>query len=150
MSGKVEEKIVDYEEMAEQAEMEAAADEVAGGAASAGEEADGNADTEAAEEDDNYIVEFQNEYEYMSGLEVKKIKSVDLSGLLELTCTDGEILDRILIKLNHRPQNRFTDTTYCKHVAAKVTGLPLEFFNTLKIRDMMLIVARINYFFLFG
>lgn len=138
-----EEKIVDYEEMAAQAELEAAADQVAGGAPDAVPE-------DEAEEDVDFTVEFQNEYDFVSGTGEKKIRSVDLSGLTELTCTDGELFDRILIQAGHRPQNKFTDITYCKHVASHVTGLPTEFFNQLKIRDMMLVVARINYFFLFG
>lgn len=139
----VEEKTVNYEEMAAQAEMEVEADKVSGGLQDVG--------TGTDEEDDNdFIVEFQNEYEHRTVGDLKKIKSIDLSGLTELTATDGEYFDRCLIQANHRPQNKFTDITYCKYVAEKVTGLPLEFFNKLKMRDMLLIVARIHVFFIYG
>jgi len=142
----IETKEVDYDEMLEQAGLEAEADEVA----SAGREAVEELPEDEADVEDKFKVEFFKEYEFDNGMETKKIKSVDLSGLLDLTTIDAERFDRILIRTGHRPQNKFTDTTYCKHVAAHVTGLPVEFFNTLSMRDMLVVMGMVHNYFLFG
>ena len=139
-------KTVDYETMAEQAELEAEADEVA----SAGREAVEELPEDETDGEDKFKVEFFKEYEFDNGMETKKIKSVDLSGLLDLTTIDAERFDRILVKTGHRPSNKFTDTTYCKHVAVHVTKLPVEFFNMLNIRDMLLVMGTVHNYFLFG
>ena len=81
---------------------------------------------------------------------MEKISSLDLSGLVDLTTIDGEYFDKLLIKVGHRPQNKFTDFTYCKYVAMHVTNRPAEFFNMLGIRDMMIVIALINHFFMYG
>lgn len=145
MDNITETKTVDYETMASQAELEAEADEVASTGREVPEDSDAVEDGE-----DKFQVEFFKEYEFYNGVEVKKIKSVDLSGLLDLTTIDGERFDRILVKTGHRPPNKFTDTTYCKHVAAYVTKLPIEFFNMLNIRDMLLVMGTVHNYFLFG
>lgn len=91
----IETKEVDYEEMAAQAELEAEADEVA----SAGREVTEEEMPEDEEDGGNrFEVEFFKEYAFNNGIEVKKIKSIDLSGLLDLTTIDAERFDRILIK----------------------------------------------------
>ncbi len=141
-----ETKTVDYKTMAEQAELEAEADEVA----SAGREAVEELPEDEADGEDKFKVEFFKEYEFDNGMETKKIKSVDLSGLLDLTTIDAERFDRILVKTGHRPSNKFTDTTYCKHVAAHVTKLPIDFFNMLNMRDMLLVMGTVHNYFLFG
>lgn len=143
----IETKEVDYDEMLEQAGLEAEADEVASAGREVSEEDMPEEDTDGG---DRFKVEFFKEYAFDNGVEIKKIKSIDLSGLLELSTIDAERFDRILIKTGHRPSNKFTDTTYCKHVAAHVTGLPVEFFNTLSMRDMLLVMGTVHNYFLFG
>lgn len=143
----IETKEVDYDEMLEQAGLEAEADEVASAGREVPEEDMPEEDTDG---EYRFKVEFFKEYAFDNGVEVKKIKSIDLSGLLDLTTIDAERFDRILIKTGHRPQNKFTDTTYCKHVAAHVTGLPVEFFNTLSMRDMLVVMGMVHNYFLFG
>lgn len=143
----IETKEVGYDEMLEQAGLEAEADEVA----SAGREATEEEMPEDEEDGGNrFEVEFFKEYAFDNGVEIKKIKSIDMSGLLDLTTIDAERFDRILTKTGHRPQNKFTDTTYCKYVAAHVTGLPVEFFNMLSMRDMMFVMGTVHNYFLFG
>ncbi len=143
----IETKEVGYDEMLEQAGLEAEADEVASAGREVPEEDMPEEDTDG---EDRFKVEFFKEYAFDNGVEIKKIKSIDMSGLLDLTTIDAERFDRILIKTGHRPQNKFTDTTYCKHVAAHVTGLPVEFFNMLSIRDMLLVMGTVHNYFLFG
>lgn len=101
----------------------------------------------AAEQEDESEVVFHRPYPMGDG---KMVDRLDLSGLSNLTTKDGEYADRVLAKMDHAPQNKFADVLYCKHLAVRATGISLEFFNMLDLRDMLLIVARINYFFLYG
>lgn len=141
--GKVEDTT--WEEVKERAELLAAADEVASGARE-----DTETDTEEEPEGNKYEVVFDKEYEFDNGGGRKKYQSVDLSGLEDLTTVDGEVFDRVLTKLGYAPVNKFKDTTYTKHVAMKVTGLPAEFFNMLSIRDMLKVTAMVHFYFLQG
>lgn len=145
-----EEKETTLDEVLQQeAELEATADKVASGNLNQKAEKLTGEEKEEKKED-RYTVYFDKEYTFETGEETKKYETLDLSGLTELTTTDGEIFDRVLVRLGHRPVNKFNDTTYCKHVAMKVTGLPVEFFDKLSIRDMQKVVAVVYYFFLFG
>lgn len=92
-----------------------------------------------------YIIPLTKTYD----LDGKKISELDLSGLEDLTTTDGEYIERVMAKMNHHPINKFADTTYAKHIAMRVTGLPVEFFNALKWKDMKHIIDRITVYFLY-
>lgn len=92
-----------------------------------------------------YIIPLTKTYD----LDGKKVSELDLSGLEDLTTTDAEYIERVMAKMNHHPINKFADTTYAKHIAMRVTGLPVEFFNALKWRDMRHIIARITVYFLY-
>ncbi len=145
-SNDIEEKETSWDEVEQEAALLAAADEAASGGrdgAAAGED-------EAEQDEERYNVHFDKEYEFDNGNGNKKYKSLDLSGLLDLTTVDGEIFDRMLEKVGHMPKNKFKDTTYTKYVAMKVTGLPVEFFNMLSIRDMWKVTAVVYMFFLLG
>lgn len=134
-----------WDEVEKRAELLAAADEVA-----SGRREDVETDMEEEADGNPYEVIFDKEYEFDNGDGRKKYPSIDLSGLVDLTTVDGEVLDRILFKLGHAPLNKFKDTTYTKHVAMRVTGLPVEFFNMLSIRDMHKVTAMVYYYFLRG
>ena len=111
--------------------------------------ADNSAKEETGNEDVNekipYIIPLSKTYD----LEGKKIKEVDLSGLEDLTTADGEYIDRVMAKMNYHPRDKFRDITYTKHIAMKVTGLPIEFFNMLRWKDQQAITSRITVYFLF-
>lgn len=124
------------EETEEKAALEAAADN------SAQTEKTGN---ENINEKIPYIVPLSKVYD----LEGKEIKEVDLSGLEDLTTADGEYIDRVMAKMNYHPRDKFRDITYTKHIAMKVTGLPIEFFNMLKWKDQQAITSRIAVYFLY-
>jgi len=143
MSNDVKVEETTWDEVRERADLLAAADEVASGSRDKTEE-----ETEEEMEGFTYEVIFDKEYEFDNGDGRKKYKSIDLSGLVDLTTVDGEVFDRILLKLRHAPANKFTDTTYTKHVAMRVTGLPAEFFNMLSIRDMQKVTATVYIYFL--
>lgn len=125
-------QVMTAEEMEENAAVEAAADSAA-----------------QAGQDDNagripFIVALSQEYSF----EGKKIKEVDLSGLDKLTTVDGEYIEAVMNRMGHHVRDKFRDITYTKHIAMKVTGLPVEFFNQLKWKDQVNITATITYYFL--
>lgn len=128
-------KILSIEEAEENAAVEAAADS--------------SAQDEGGELDMNkrlsYVVALSQVYK----LDGQEIKEVDLSGLEDLTTADGEYIDRVMAKMNYHPKNKFRDLTYTKHIAMRVTNLPIEFFNALKWKDQEAISSRIAIYFLF-
>lgn len=147
MDNYVKEEDTTWDDVQERAELLAAADEAASG------DRMGNAESgeENREQDEGlYTVHFDKEYEFDNGDGKKRYKSLDLSGLLDLTTVDGEVFDRMLEKVRHVPANKFKDTTYTKYVAMRVTNLPVEFFNMLSIRDMWKVTAVVYVFFLRG
>lgn len=107
---------------------------------------DAEIEKELEDTDDKYEVEFSKEYKWGN----KKINRLDMSGMCDLTGADGEFFDRTLARLEHAPVNKFKDTTYARLVAQRVTGLPMEFFQQLNIRDMNTLVAKVYIFFLLG
>lgn len=128
-------KALNPEDMEEQAAVEAAAD----GSAQAAEAELG------LNERLPYIIPLSKTYNF----EGEKIKEIDLSGLEDLTTADGEYIDRVMAKLNYHPKSKFSDITYTKHIAMRVTNLPIEFFNNLKWKDQQMITSRITVYFLF-
>ncbi len=100
----------------------------------------------ATADKDRFVVLLEKEYEWNK----EKITQLDLSGVQNLTTSDLEYADRVLELMRRNPKNKYMDTTYQKHVAMRITGLPAEFFNKLKLRDMLTIVAVLYNYFLFG
>ena len=93
--------------------------------------------------DKRYLCEFSKEYTF----DGKKIKELDLSGLLDLTTKDLEFVDFVFAKMGYAPQNKYDDILWRKHIAMRATGMPVEFFNMLSARDMMYVGAKVwNYF----
>lgn len=125
-------KAIKPEETEEMAEVEAAAD---------------NSVQESADINENlsYVIPLSRAYD----LDGHKISEVDLSGLEDLTTSDGEYIDRVMAKMNYHPKDKFRDITYTKHIAMRVTNLPIEFFNMLKWKDQQQITSRIAVYFLF-
>lgn len=126
---------MDLEEMTEQAAVEASADTSAQAA---------NA-LLGMNERVPYVVPLSKTYQF-EGVEIRE---VDLSGLEDLTTADGEYIDRVMAKLNYHPRDKFRDLTYTKHIAMRVTNLPVEFFNMLKWKDQQAVTSRIALYFLF-
>lgn len=92
------------------------------------------------------VAELSREYEF----EGKKVKKIDLEGLKDLTTRDAQYLDRVMEKANVHPVQKFKDTLFTKHVAMRVTGLPVEFFDQLSWLDMNEITNIVYIFFRFG
>ena len=126
----------DLKKMNENAELEAAADNAVKN------EEDS---IEKINRELSYEVELTREYDF----DGERIRKVDLSGLKELTTVDGTEIDQVMERMNHEPRNKFRDLTYTKHIAMRVTGLPVEFFNNLIWKEMERIKNRITLYFLF-
>ena len=92
-----------------------------------------------------YEGELTREYDF----DGERIRKVDLSGLKELTTVDGTEIEQVMERMNQEPRNKFRDRTYTKHIAMRVTGLPVEFFNNLIWKDMERIKNRITLYLLF-
>ena len=118
------------------AELEAAADSVS---------AKKEEDPREEEKNTTFIIQLRKTYNF----EGKSIDSVDLSGLERLTTIDAQEVDKVVDAINWYPRNKFRDTIYLKHIAMRVTGLPVEFFNMLSWKDMNNICARETLYFLF-
>ena len=133
--------------MGEQVELEAAADDVMETAPEEKKSEDALEKEAEKEIDSNpFLVEFLREYQW----DHEPVKSIDMSGLTELSAADGERFDRVLAKLGHAPGNKFNDTTYCRLVAQHVTKYPADFFKKLDIRDMFIVIAKVYNYFLYG
>ena len=126
----------DLKKMNENAELEAAADNAV---------KNEKGSIEKINRELSYEVELTREYDF----DGERIRKVDLSGLKELTTVDGTEIDQVMERMNHEPRNKFIDLTYTKHIAMRVTGLPVEFFNNLIWKDMERIKNRITLYFLF-
>ena len=92
-----------------------------------------------------FVIPLSMEYKFGE----EKIKEVDLSGLVNLNTLDGQEIDRVMEAMNWHPRSKFRDTLYTKHIAMRVTGYPVEFFNALSWKDMEGIKDRITIFFLY-
>lgn len=126
----------DLKKMNENAELEAAADNAV---------KNEKGSIEKINRELSYEIELTREYDF----DGERIRKVDLSGLKELTTVDGTEIDQVMERMNHEPRNKFRDLTYTKHIAMRVTGLPVEFFNNLTWKDMERIKNRITLYFLF-
>ena len=118
------------------AELEAAADSIS---------AKKEEDPREEETNTTSIIPLRKTYNFGG----KSIDSVDLSGLEKLTTIDAQEVDKVVDAMNWHPRNKFRDTIYLKHIAMRVTGLPVEFFNMLSWKDMNNICARETLYFLF-
>ena len=126
----------DLKKMNENAELEAAADNAV---------KNEKGSIEKINRELSYEVELTREYDF----DGERVRKVDLYVLKELTTVDGTEIDQVMERMNHEPRNKFRDLTYTKHIAMRVTGLPVEFFNNLIWKDMERIKNRITLYFLF-
>ncbi len=74
-------------------------------------------------------------------------EGIDMSDLEKLTADDLTDIEKKFYKLSIASFNPENTATYAKIVAWKATGLPIEFFNQLPIKDMMKIKSRVVNFF---
>lgn len=74
-------------------------------------------------------------------------EGIDMSGLEKLTADDLTDIEKKFYKLSIASFNPENTAAYAKIVAWKATGLPIEFFNCIPIKDMLKIKSRVVNFF---
>lgn len=96
------------------------------------------------EEDDALVVEFKKPYTF----EGKTFTTLDLSGLETLTAEDMIAASNYLTRKGNLAPTQEITIEYALFVAHRATGLPVEFFRQLPVRDAVKVKNRVtNYFF---
>ena len=100
-------------------------------------------DNQVQDPEESLTVTFRTPYTF----EGKEIAELDLNGLFDLTTAD-------LMKAGAYARRKGVSATlpettieYCSFVAAQAADLPIEFFNTLKARDMLKVKNTVFNFF---
>lgn len=76
----------------------------------------------------------------------QEISTLDLSPVAELTANDLIQAQKILTSRNYVATNANTDLYFCMTLASIATGLPVEFFLALKMRDANAVKNRVASF----
>lgn len=100
---------------------------------------------EAANEESHTLI-LTKTYNY----DGKKIDRIDFDALNDLTTIDLEYADRIIARMQHSPEDKFTDILWNRMIATRATGLSSDFFKMLGSRDMLAVVSVIRRYFLLG
>ncbi len=74
-------------------------------------------------------------------------EKLDLSGMVDLTAQDMIDASRYMRRIGFSNMDEEMDLPYALFMASRVTGLPIEFFNTLKPYDAIRIRGRMLRFF---
>lgn len=90
----------------------------------------------------SFIVQFVKPHEF----EGKEYKEIDLSGLDDLTTEDMSWAENMFAQMRMADAMKEFNTTFCLLIAHRATGLPLEFFKTLKISNAIRIKAVVSAF----
>lgn len=86
------------------------------------------------------VVIFSKKYKY----DGKTIESVDLSGLNDLTAEDGQEIERLYKKITKTYSSSPEMTVdYAMAAASRITGLPVEFFKNISLKDVVKIKNRV-------
>ncbi|MCM1187648.1 MAG: phage tail assembly protein [Lachnospira sp.] len=98
---------------------------------------------EEADDEVDMYVKFSKPYVF----EDDTYNGLDMSCLENLTTDDLTEIEKKFYKQGIASFNPENTATYAKIVAWKATGLPIEFFNQLPIKDMLKIKSRVVNFF---
>ncbi|MCM1500647.1 MAG: phage tail assembly protein [Clostridium sp.] len=101
-----------------------------------------NSGEEADDEVDMYV-KFSKPYVF----EDDTYNGLDMSCLENLTTDDLTEIEKKFYKQGVASFNPENTATYAKIVAWKATGLPIEFFNQMPVKDMLKIKSRVVNFF---
>lgn len=110
-----------------------------------GEAAEGDSGEESEGESDDLdmYVKFSKPYVF----EDDTYNGIDMSCLENLTTDDLTEIEKKFYKQGIASFNPENTAVYAKIVAWKATGLPIEFFDQLPVRDMLKIKSRVVNFF---
>ncbi len=93
--------------------------------------------------DEEFIVKLSRTYEF----EGDKISELDFSGLEDIVADDMIKANKVLVTSGTvaiMPEN---DLHYALVIAARATGIPIEFYRKLKPRDAIKVKNRVSSFF---
>ncbi len=91
------------------------------------------------------IYEFRKPYTF----EGKTYTEIDLSPITGFNTRDMQAIETAFAKTRHAPEKKWFDVLYMKIIAMRATGLPVEFFDGMLMKDFLEIEARIRAYFLF-
>ncbi len=106
-------------------------------------EGDSGEDSEVESDDMDMYVKFSKPYVF----EDDTYDGINMSCLENLTTDDLTEIEKKFYKQGIASFNPENTAVYAKIVAWKATGLPIEFFNQLPVRDMLKIKSRVVNFF---
>ena len=106
-------------------------------------EGDSGEESEGESDDLDMYVKFSKPYVF----EDDTYNGIDMSCLENLTTDDLTEIEKKFYKQGIASFNPENTAVYAKIVAWKATGLPIEFFNQLPVRDMLKIKSRVVNFF---
>ena len=97
-------------------------------------------------DDLSYVVKLSKKYHFEDG----DIDTVNLAGLENLTADQAITAQKMLTKSGNVTTLLETNIEYCLIIASFASGLPLEFFKQLSLKDVTMIKNRVTGFFFSG
>ncbi len=94
-------------------------------------------------EEDDFIIRFQKTYHF----EGKSYAGVDLSGLKSLRAKDVWKINRNYRNAGNIGLLQEMDSEYTARVAARASGMPVEFFEGMELPDMIKVRTKVSDFF---
>lgn len=94
-------------------------------------------------EEDDFIIRFQKPYHF----EGKTYAGVDLSGLKSLRAKDVWKINRNYRNAGNIGLLQEMDSEYTARVAARASGMPVEFFECMELPDMIKVRTKVSDFF---
>lgn len=92
--------------------------------------------------DENLVLMLKRPFEF----EGKKIDKIDLNGLEDLTGKTMRKIDKIFRSTGGTTFSKEVDSYYLQLVAMEATGLPLEFFDKLHVKDVTALELKVRNF----
>lgn len=100
---------------------------------------------EEGREEEFMVVKLSKPYRF----EGKEVTEVDLNGLEDLTGADMISIGRMMRKRGNTDASPEVTMEFSFFAAMQATGMPLEFFYGLSMKDSMRIKTRVNYFLMY-
>ena len=97
-------------------------------------------------DDLSYVVKLSKKYHFEDG----DIDTIDLSGLETLTAEQAITAQKIITRSGNVTTLLETNVEFCLVIASFASGLPVEFFRKLNLRDMTMVKNRVSGFFFSG
>lgn len=94
---------------------------------------------------DFMLVKFSKTYKF----EGREISELDLNKLEKLTGADMISINRMMKKRGNTDASPEITMEFAFFAAMQATGLPLEFFYGLSMKDSMRVKSRVNYFLMY-